>query len=179
MVLRIRCEEDSKEFVNSRYEDRNEEGAILKKTYNYSHLDMNATSSRLYRETLTQSAQFIPSLPSASEVSILKKITETLKQLEGLRANEIPSKSFGKLESPKTQRKQLEEYYQLLLQELKIVQSDTLSENPYFNKYNVSGDSKNIVRELRGAVYEDIQDRGVSESKRMMDRNFENRWISR
>lgn len=59
----------------------------------------------------------------------------------------------------------------------KQVQVDTLSENPYFNKYDVAGDSRNIIRELRGVVSEDIVDRGLRESPRMLARGMENRWL--
>jgi hypothetical protein len=52
-----------------------------------------------------------------------------------------------------------------------------MAQNPYFAKYDVAGDSRNVVRELRGAVSEDIADRGIRESKKLLERNFDNRWM--
>jgi hypothetical protein len=73
------------------------------------------------------------------------------------------------------QTKQLE--VEVLNLKQKQVQVDTLSENPYFNKYDVAGDSRNIIRELRGVVSEDIVDRGFRESQRMLAREMTNRWL--
>jgi len=56
---------------------------------------------------------------------------------------------------------------------------ESLSANPYFDKYDVAGDSRNIARELRSVVHEDIVDRGVNESKKLLGRAFENRWLTR
>ena len=54
-----------------------------------------------------------------------------------------------------------------------------LGYNPYFDRYDPVSDSKNAVRELRSAVYEDKgTSRGVSESRLMLRRNFENRWVN-
>ena len=53
-----------------------------------------------------------------------------------------------------------------------------LQHNPYFDRYDPITDPKNAVRELRSAVYEDKGgDRGYDESKRMLRRQFENRWV--
>jgi hypothetical protein len=54
-----------------------------------------------------------------------------------------------------------------------------LGYNPYFDRYDPVSDSKNAVRELRSAVYENKgTSRGVSESRLMLRRNFENRWVN-
>lgn len=47
-----------------------------------------------------------------------------------------------------------------------------LGENPYFKKYDVSQDPRNVSRELRGAVFESPEDRGLKESRRMLERQF-------
>jgi hypothetical protein len=47
-----------------------------------------------------------------------------------------------------------------------------LGGNPYFQKYDVTQDPRNVSRELRGAVFETIEDRGLKESKRMLERQF-------
>ena len=59
----------------------------------------------------------------------------------------------------------------------KQVQVDALSDNPYFNKYDVAGDSRNIIRELRGVVSEDVVDRGLRESPRLLAREMQSRWL--
>lgn len=53
-----------------------------------------------------------------------------------------------------------------------------LAYNPYFDRYDPVTDPRNAVRELRSVVYEDKGgSRGEFESKRLMRRNFENRWL--
>lgn len=54
-----------------------------------------------------------------------------------------------------------------------------LAYNTYFDRYDPVSDPRNVVRELRSAVYEDKGTaRGVYESQQMLRRNFENRWVS-
>lgn len=53
-----------------------------------------------------------------------------------------------------------------------------LEYNPYFDRYDPVTDPRNAVRELRSAVYEDKGgSRGEFESKKLLRRNFENRWL--
>jgi hypothetical protein len=49
--------------------------------------------------------------------------------------------------------------------------------NPYFDKYDTVYDSRNTIRELRGAIYEDKYTGYNSESKHLLERNFDNRWL--
>lgn len=49
---------------------------------------------------------------------------------------------------------------------------EQLGSNPYFQKYDVKSDPRNVSRELRGAVYETPEDRGLKESKHMLERQF-------
>lgn len=70
------------------------------------------------------------------------------------------------------------ETYSLYLQEQKISQADAIAQNPYFNKYDVASDSRNIIRELRGVVSEDIVDRGLRQSQKLLTRELDNRWLS-
>ena len=53
-----------------------------------------------------------------------------------------------------------------------VAQADQLAGNPYFQKYDVQSDPRNVARELRGAVFETPDDRGQMESKRMLERQF-------
>ena len=47
-----------------------------------------------------------------------------------------------------------------------------LADNPYFQKYDVASDPRNVARELRGAVFETPEDRGITESNRILERQF-------
>lgn len=47
-----------------------------------------------------------------------------------------------------------------------------LADNPYFQKYDVASDPRNVSRELRGAVFESPEDRGLAESNRILERQF-------
>jgi hypothetical protein len=47
-----------------------------------------------------------------------------------------------------------------------------LGNNPYFQKYDVTNDPRNVSRELRGAVFESTTDRGLTESAKMLQRQF-------
>ena len=56
------------------------------------------------------------------------------------------------------------------------MQTDTLTANPYFDKYDVSSDSRNIIRELRASVYEDMNTGYSIESEQLLQRNTSNHW---
>ena len=151
------------------------------------YLDMNPTPSRLYRENLLQNQPFV--VPSADS----PQVRETLKLEQQVQRSLSTIQSFQyaipaaekdksqagkiKLSTLKGQLASTQDSYKLLLTQQKQIQIDTLSDNPYFDKYDVGGDSRNIVRELRTAVTEDIVDRGVRESRKLLQREFENRWL--
>jgi hypothetical protein len=50
-------------------------------------------------------------------------------------------------------------------------------QNPYFDKYDATSDSRNMTRELRASVYEDKNTGYKAESKSIMERNMESRWL--
>jgi len=52
-----------------------------------------------------------------------------------------------------------------------------LGQNPYFQKYDVTQDPRNVVRELRNTVSEDKTDRGLVESKDLLGRAYVTRWL--
>jgi hypothetical protein len=54
---------------------------------------------------------------------------------------------------------------------------DQLGNNPYFQKYDVASDPRNVTRELQSAVYEYNPPRGQEVSQRMMSRNFESLYV--
>jgi hypothetical protein len=54
---------------------------------------------------------------------------------------------------------------------------DNFVQNPYFNTYAPSFDPRNAIREVRASVFEDVGDRGIEESKKILARGFENVWV--
>jgi hypothetical protein len=67
--------------------------------------------------------------------------------------------------------------YNALAIKAKSLNDDALAANPYFDKYDIASDSRNVIRELRGAVSEEIVDRGLIESQKLLKREFESRWV--
>jgi len=52
-----------------------------------------------------------------------------------------------------------------------------LDENPYFQKYDITQDPRNVARELSASVVEDKYDRGVKQDKPNLGRSFTSRWL--
>jgi hypothetical protein len=132
--------------------------------------DMNPIPSRLYREDMRPAQPFvIPSLNPAQieeEANLERNIKATLSEVERLSAAGITGEEL----------KVQQELYRVLLLRKKQSGIDSLTKNPYFEKYDVEGDTRNIIRELRSSVYEDITDRGTDESQKLLRRGMENRW---
>ena len=55
--------------------------------------------------------------------------------------------------------------------------SDQLGQNPYFDRFDVVTDPFNVSRELRATVYEEKVDRGLLESKRLLNRTYTTRYV--
>lgn len=51
-------------------------------------------------------------------------------------------------------------------------------QNPYFDKYDATFDARNMTRELRASVYEDKHTGYLKESEKLLQRNFDNRWLN-
>ena len=51
-------------------------------------------------------------------------------------------------------------------------------QNPYFDKYDTTSDSRNMTRELRASVYEDKRTEFLKESEKLLERNFDHRWLN-
>ena len=58
-----------------------------------------------------------------------------------------------------------------------VVDAPGFQNNPYFNKYDITSDPRNTIRELRGAVTESVTDKGVDESVRLFTRGFDHRAV--
>jgi hypothetical protein len=117
--------------------------------------DMNPTSSRLYRENMLSAPPNVPQPESKEHKDLRVELRLVLAELD---------------RAPDS--KDAQERYKFLTQRLKQIQIDSLSQNPYFEKYDVASDSRNIVRELRGSVYEDVVNRGEEESARLLKRTM-------
>lgn len=123
------------------------------------YYDMNPTSSRLYDEDLVTA-------PRNKYVTNFDKRAALSEAIQvALAAVEI---------NPDSQEAQ--DKYKFLSQKLKQMELDSLSQNPFFDKYDVASDSRNIVRELRASVQEDLSNRGEAESRRMLERSLQGRW---
>jgi hypothetical protein len=48
-----------------------------------------------------------------------------------------------------------------------------LGDNPYFQKFDVATDPRNVIRELQGAVYENMPPRGQEVSQTLLARQFQ------
>ena len=129
--------------------------------------DMNPTPSRLYRESLAQAPSY--QLPGAN-TPLVKKTMELNNKVNDALLHVQNAKDNASLQSARKK-------YESLLLEQKQVQVDALAENPYFDKYDVATDSRNVIRELRGVVSEDVVDRGLRESQRLLAREMQNRWL--
>jgi len=59
-----------------------------------------------------------------------------------------------------------------------IATGPSLAKNPFFDRYDPTRDPRNMIREVRSAVYEEKDsDRGLEESKRLLARGLTSRWI--
>jgi hypothetical protein len=164
LTLRSRRETDKIDTTNARFVERGEQ----------SHMDTNPIASRLHREDIQQSQPFVVSHKVESEATRLLPIT--LAKIQALEAQIQHATGAEAIMGLHTQINQEKELYETLLISQRQSQIDSLSMNPYFEKYDVGGDSRNIVRELRTAVTEGVVDRGVMQSQRLLERGFENRW---
>lgn len=54
---------------------------------------------------------------------------------------------------------------------------DSFTGNPYFRDYSPEYDPRNAIREVRSAIYEDRFQKGVPESKRLLERSFTTQWL--
>jgi len=55
---------------------------------------------------------------------------------------------------------------------------DRGGQNPYFDKYDTAFDARNMARELRASVYEDKNSTDSNESNKLLQRNFDSRWLN-
>jgi hypothetical protein len=176
-VLRSRRETNAEEVINSRLVNywENDSEAIQRTNVAYQANDMNPTSSRLYREDLNRSQPFVTPAESVAQVKAATQLgydtRQTLKKIQSLKTQEQTPDVV-------TQLKEQSILYNALAIRAKALGTDALAANPYFDKYDIATDSRNVIRELRGAVSEGVEDRGVVESQKLLSREMESRWVA-
>jgi len=177
LTLRSRREPDKIDTTNARFVELwQTDGPSLTNARRgvQTHMDTNPLASRLHREDIQQSQPFVVGHKVENDATRL--IPVTLAKIQALEAKmQITNgaEAIMELQQLINQEKGL---YETLIISQKQAQIDSLSMNPYFEKYDVGGDSRNIVRELRTAVSEGVVDRGIIQSQRLLERGFENRW---
>jgi hypothetical protein len=58
-------------------------------------------------------------------------------------------------------------------------QTAALAGNPFFQKFDVTQDPRNVARELRGSVFEEKTDRGRVENRALAERDFSHQWVDK
>lgn len=163
-ILRSRKETNAKELTNIRHVEQwqTDPPAADKMSF---YEDTASIPSRLYRESLDR----LPSYSVKVEDNVEAKELERQRYIVLSQIQELEKKN-----DPKDADILRDAYatYETILKGEKMAFAESISANPYFDKYDVAGDSRNIVRELRSVIHEDIVDRGVNESKKLMERMF-------
>jgi len=171
--IRSRREQNPRETINARHvEQWQTDPPTFAGTMS---LDNQGLSSRLYREALDRHPQFATPTDLASN-DLTAQVTLSLALIQTMesRIRDLPPGA-----AMDSAVKDLKEQYQLfntIVEAQKTEQINSFSKNPYFDKYSVADDSRNHAREIRGVVYETIDDRGVAESQKLLGRAFEHRW---
>ena len=172
-ILRSRREVNTMDATNSRFVNYWQNDSPQRTIFEPSVNDMNPTSSRLYRENLNRSQPYVNPIDSVERVNAIQQLNRDI------------SECLQKIQTLQTQKQtpaiiqQLNEQgvlYRSLVIQLKNDKNHSLAQNPYFDKYDIATDSRNVIRELRGVVSEDIVDRGSVESQKLFEREMENRW---
>lgn len=176
--IRSRKETNTKETINLRHvEQWQTDPPYSDKTFVYE--DTTALPSRLYRESLDRNAPYQITMDESRGKHLEKEGLALLAEIQALDSRiriEIDPDAIQRLSAKLTVVKS---NYEAILQAGKQAAVQSISSNPYFEKYDVGGDSRNIIRELRSVVHEDIGDRGVNESKKLLGRTFESRWVAK
>jgi hypothetical protein len=172
LSIRSRREQNSRETVNARHvEQWLSDGPTFRGGMS---LDTHGLSSRLYREDIDRHPQWKNDIRTESKLTDL--VTDSLAKIQKLEGRIRTLSSGQEMDTAVKELKELYGLYNALVESHKVQLTDSFGKNPYFEKFDVSSDSRNVARELRSVVYEDIDDRGVAESKKLLERSFESRW---
>jgi len=173
-ILRSRRETNAEEVINSRLVNYWENDSPQRTNMAFKANDMNPTSSRLYREDLNRAQPFVTPSESVEQAKAAAQLgydtRQTLKKIQSLKTQDQTPDVIIQL-------KEQSILYNALAIKARNLGTDALAANPYFDKYDIATDSRNVIRELRGAVSEGVEDRGVVESQKLLSREMESRWV--
>jgi len=185
--LRSRRETNTVDTANSRFEEhwKTDSPALLTSLRGVNgterYQDMNPIPSRLYREDMRAAQPYVVPAANSEQVKqalwYQKQIATVLGKIQEIDMEIQSQTDYFKQAELRRQLGKSQELYELLLTQQRGQAVDSIAQNPFFDKYDVPGDSRNIVRELRTSVTEDIVDRGVVESQKLYKREFQNRWV--
>jgi hypothetical protein len=174
-ILRSRREQNTVDATNTRFVNYWQNDGPQRTSLGATAMDMNPTPSRLYRENLDRSQAYIPPSQTLDSIQALSQLNtdigNTLNKIQALQQINPQTSSI------KLQLQENSILYNSLVIRKKNLTTDSLASNPYFEKYDAAGDSRNLIRELRGVVSEGVVDRGTAESQKLLQRSLESRWI--
>ena len=174
--IRSRREQNARETTNARHVEQWLTDAPFQKGSGMT-LDSQGFSSRLNRESLDRHPQYQGTAELASNSELMTQVTESIAIIQQLESRIRGMKGGPQMDAAIQQLQQQYALRDARIQAQKSGLADSMTQNPYFDKYDVASDSRNVARELRSVVYEDVGDRGMDESKKLLGRAFENRWI--
>jgi len=174
--IRSRREQNPREQINARHVEQwlTDPPAL---TGLASSLDTQGLASRLYRETLDRNPQYAPSDPPSS--ALTDKVTQSLALIQKMESRIRDLPPGREKDAAISDLKQQYELYKTIVEAQKVQLIDSFTQNPYFDKYSTADDSRNHAREIRGVIYESIEDRGIAESQKLLQRSFDTRWTPR
>lgn len=188
-TLRSRLEKSTRDSVNVRHVELWQTDApsltqnrkpIGRAAY---YEDMLPIASRTYAEDMNQWVQY--EVPSRNPTRDAKEREEAEKTLRGVydiiqRIDMNTSKlvpGSTQWNALKAQRLEAQNRAQEARDLISELDANTLTENPYFDRFDLASDPRNVIRELNAVVSEDKVDRGIREAKQMLGRTFQNRWV--
>lgn len=143
--------------------------------------DMNPTPSRLYREDMRQSQPYVVEAENPARIQdhadIDAAMSRSFQEINTLTQALTSARSQSERDRLTSEISNRQDLYTALLQRKQQADIDNLTSNPYFEKYDVQGDTRNIIRELQSVVTEDIVDRGLEQSQKLIRRGMESRWL--
>jgi hypothetical protein len=176
--IRSRKEPNAKETINIRHvEQWQTDPPYSDRASVYD--DTAGIASRLHRESLDRNPPFQLPGQGGSDLSskIHRESLQLLAKIQALDSQLRIVQDAQEISRVSMELQQAKKGYEVLLKAEKQASIESIGSNPYFDKYDVSSDSRNIIRELRGVVHEDVEDRGINESKKLLGRTFETRWL--
>jgi len=160
MQLRVRKEVSTKDAVNARlFEQWQTDAPYLE----LDRADLSGAKILNDMQPINARAGF-----AGYTASFNAPLVKTTTDLSG-------AKDILDFRSINTRTERTENYYQ---SQPFVATADQFANNPYFDRYDPSFDPRNAVRELRSVVFEDkAGERGMAETRRMLDRTFTTRWL--